>query len=462
MANDNENPALTGAVIPTFFFYVIPSILGLMALTTANLVDGIFVGNYVGSNGLAAITLLIPYFTFMFGIGLMLAIGGTVRAGKYLGEKNTAAASEIFSQSLISIFVFSVTSALLSLFIEKTIFEALAAPPTLYTTMQEYFTIIRWTLIVQLVGMVLYYFIRVDGHPILATTALVTGALLNILLDVYFIGYLSQGLAGAAYATGIAQIIQLIILCYYFLSPKRQLQFFLNVKNWKEILLSCYNGLSEFINEISAGIILLLLNWLLVARHGIDGVAAFTVINYLVFLSLMLSYGVADSLHLVVSQNYGARQLHRIRQFLLTAISTVLLIGFALVGGLLLFHDSIIGIFLDPNDNKVGILANQLTFVIWPLFIVNGANIIFSCYLTAIQKPLPSTAIAVSRSLLLPAGLLITLYWLLPQLPSFSLATDSNDFLMALPIAEWSTFILAICLCLYFRPSKLLVESEEK
>jgi len=461
MATTHDNPALTGVVIPTFFYYVIPSILGLMALTTASLVDGIFVGNYVGSDGLAAITLLIPYFTFMFGIGLMLAIGGTVRAGKYFGEQNTTAASAIFNKSLISVFAFSIITSLLSVFIEKSIFDALAAPQILYSSMQEYFTIIRWTLIVQLVGMVLYYFIRLDGHPILATTALVIGALLNILLDAYFIGYLSLGLSGAAYATGIAQVIQLIIMCYYFFSPKRQLQLSLNVQNWKEIILSAYNGLSEFINEISAGLILLLLNWLMIAHHGIDGVAAFTVINYLIFFSLMLSYGVADGLHLVVSQNYGALQFNRIRQFLLTAIGTVLLIGIAMVAGLLFFHDSIIGLFLDTNDNKAGAIANQLAFVIWPLFIVNGANIILSCYLTAIHKPLPSTIIAMSRSLILPGGLLVLLYWLLPQLPSFTSANDGNNFLIALPIAEWCTFILAIFLSMHFRPSKLVVEIDK-
>ncbi len=244
-----------------------------MALTTASLVDGIFVGNYVG----------------------------TVRAGKYFGEKNTTAASAIFNKFLISVFAFSITTALLSVFIEKSIFDALAAPQTLYTSMQEYFTIIRWTLIVQLVGMVLYYFIRLDGHPILAT----------------------------------------------------------------------------------------------------------------------------------------------------------------MVSGLLFFHDSIIGFFLDQNDNKVGTLANQLAFVIWPLFIVNGANIILSCYLTAIHKPLPSTIIAMSRSLILPGGLLILLYWLLPQLSSFNSANDGNNFLIALPIAEWCTFILAIVLCMHFRPSKLVVKIDD-
>ena len=132
-----------------------------------------------------------------------------------------------------------------------------------------------------------------------------------------------------------------------------------------------------------------------------------------------------------------------------------------MVSGLLFIHDSIIGLFLDPNDNTVVALANQLIFFIWPLFIVNGANIISSCYLTAIHKPLPSTIIAMSRSLLLPGGLLIALYWLLPQLPSFSSEIDSNNFLIALPIAEWCTFVLAIFLSIRFRPSKLAVKIDE-
>lgn len=446
------NPVLSGSIIPTFFYYVVPSIIGLVAITTANLVDGAFVGNFVGSDALASITLLIPYFTLLFGIALMIAIGGSVRAGTYIGENNVAAASSIFSKSLITTFAFSSIAAVLGFVFDDYLYWALGAPEDLYPLMADYFQIITFVLIIQLITMVLYYFVRADGHPVIATIALVTGALINIALDALFIGYLDMGLKGAAYATGIAQIIQLLILLRYFLSPDKTLSFSIQQTNWLEMAKASFNGLSEFVNEISGGLIIFLLNWLLISRLGVDGVAAFTVVNFLIFLSLMLSYGVADALHLLVSQNFGAKNSVRIRQFFLTSIVSVSAIGLVLISILLFWQDAIIQLFLDEEAKHVASISSGLIAVIWPLFLVNGVNVLLSCYLTAMHQPIPSTAVALSRSLFLPAGLLTAFYIFFPEQP----------FLMALPLAEWLTFFLAVALCIYNRPTKLVQQAKQK
>lgn len=441
-----ESPVLNGSIIPTFFYYVVPSIIGLLAITTANLVDGAFIGNFVGSDALAAITLLIPYFTLLFGIALMIAIGGSVRAGTHIGETNVAAASSIFSKSLITTLVFSSLAAGLGFLFDDYLYRALGAPEYLYPLMAKYFQIITFVMVIQLSTMVLYYFVRADGHPVTATIALVIGALMNIVLDAVFIAYLDMGLTGAAYATGIAQVIQLLVLLRYFLSKDRTLSFSIKQKQWREMAKASFNGLSEFVNEISAGLIIFLLNWLLIARLGVDGVAAFTVVNFMIFLSLMLSYGVADALHLLVSQNFGAKNSHRIKQFFLTSLACVSVIGLLLVTILLFWQEAIIHLFLDDASSRVASISSELISVIWPLFLVNGVNVLLSCYLTAMHRPIPSTSVALSRSLFLPVGLLAVFYLFFPDEP----------FLIALPLAEWLTFFLALVLCLYNRPSKLV------
>jgi Na+-driven multidrug efflux pump len=102
-----DNPALTGSIVPTFIKYLVPSLLGLIAMTSASLVDGIFIGNYLGTTALAAVNLIIPITMLMFGVGIMLSIGGSVLSGKYLGENNVTAASAIFSR-LYCLFYFMV------------------------------------------------------------------------------------------------------------------------------------------------------------------------------------------------------------------------------------------------------------------------------------------------------------------------------------------------------------------
>jgi putative MATE family efflux protein len=454
-ANDEaDNRALSGSVLPTFFYYATASMLGLIAITTTSLVDGAFVGNYVGADALAAVSLLVPCFTVLFAIALMLAIGGSVGAGTHIGEGDEAGASAVFSQTLLATLAFSSLFALASYGFEQPLYRLLSVPDNLEPLVREYFDVIRWVLVVQLTTMVLYYFVRADGHPVLATTALVIGSASNIALDAFFVIYLEMGLAGSAYGTALSQLIQGGVLCYYFFSKSRSLQLVARQTDWSKLARSAYNGVSELINELSVGVIMWLLNVRLLARLGVDGVAAFSVVNYYIFLSLMLSYGIADALHLLVSQNYGAGNRERIRQFASTAFVCSLVLGSALALVLLVWRDSFTGWFLTADDAMIAAQASQLVLVIWPLFVVNTANVILSCYLTAIHQPAPSATIAILRGLLLPAGLLIAFDALQDRAPFLS-DLSSWAFLAALPLAEWLTFVVGLWLCRRHRPAAL-------
>ena len=193
-----ENLALVGKIFPTFFKYLIPSMLSLIAMTSASLVDGIFIGNYVGVTALGAVNLTIPVTALLFGFAMMLSVGGSVRAGKYLGEKNYAAASAIFSKTLIFVTGYGVLAISLGLFFELQLFAGLGAKEELFPVMSEYYRVILPFLLAQFIVIVMYFFIRLDGFPNLVAVALTVGALVNILLDYLFIGVLGFGLRGAA------------------------------------------------------------------------------------------------------------------------------------------------------------------------------------------------------------------------------------------------------------------------
>ena len=95
-------------VSSVFFQYLIPSVLGMLAISSASIVDGYFIGNYVGDLGLAAINISLPIFSLLFGLSLMLGIGGSVTSGKLIGEKDIKNASIIFTKTVICIISFSV------------------------------------------------------------------------------------------------------------------------------------------------------------------------------------------------------------------------------------------------------------------------------------------------------------------------------------------------------------------
>ena len=162
-SDDEDRAALDGAIGPTFFRYLIPSLAGLIAMTSASLVDGIFIGNYVGVTALAAVNLIIPITALVFGIAMMLSVGGSVRAGKYLGENNVTAASAIFSKTLLSVAIYGVIVIVLSLTWEEALFAGLGATEALFPVMHDYYIVIMPFLFAQLIVVVLYFFVRLDG-----------------------------------------------------------------------------------------------------------------------------------------------------------------------------------------------------------------------------------------------------------------------------------------------------------
>lgn len=444
-ASEKTSQALQGAIVPTFFKYLGLDVLGLVAMTSAMLVDGLFIGNYVGVTALAAVNLIIPISTLLFGVGMMLSIGGSVRAGKYLGEDDKPAASAIFSKTLVFMALYGAAAIALALTFEETLFTGLGASPEIFPAMSEYYRIIMPFLLAQLIVLALYYFIRLDGYPNLVATALTIGALVNILLDYLFIGRFGWGLTGAAFATGISQALPLPVMMIYFSKPGRRLRFALRQRNWKEVFQAAYNGISEFINEVAGGIVVLILNWMLLQRIGVYGVAAMTVVNYSMLLGYMMFFAISDTIAVMISQNFGARDAARMAAFLKTAFSTIAMLSAIFITVLLTAGEPIIRLFVDAGESAATVsMASEFVTYIWPIFLFAGVNILLSGYLTAIHRPLQSGTVALCHSLILPAAFLALAYWLLAD----------QRFVVALPAAEAVTCLLALALFLRHLPAK--------
>ena len=446
MSLSTKDAILHNPLLGTFFKQAFLSLIGLVALTTASLVDGIFIGQYVGASGLAAVSLLLPYITFLVALSLMLAIGGSVSIGTFMGKGDTKSASALFTQIIVVAFTLNIMLAVVSFVAEPFLFWLLHIPSDVVPLTREYLSVIRWVFIFQFSAMVFYYLVRADGYTKLATIALALGAVTNILLDALLVAYLEYGIKGAAYATAAAQIVQLSVLLLYFGDKNRAITFSTFNKPWRRVFRAVKNGLSEFTNEISVGVLFLVINTLLVINSGSIGVAAYSVVNYFIFLSIMLSFGIADALHLLVSYNRGASHTSRVNAFLLIALTTAFIAGLILTVCLLWFNHVFVALFIEPSQQQATKYAHTIILYVWPLFLVNGCNVLLSVFLTAIEKPLHSAVIALGRSILFPVSFLVLLFHFTPS----PLANEGNDinisFLVALPAAEWVTFLLAVVL----------------
>lgn len=423
---------LHGPLVRTFLRYCIPWTLAMLLQSSAAIVDGFFVGRYVGAMSLAALNLVMPMFSLFFGVGVMLASGGAVRAGKYLGEKRPEAASAIFTKTMLSLLLVGVAASAGMLLFSGELVRFLGADEELRGPPEAYLRGLMFFGPMIPCGLALSYFVRVNGKPALASVGLMLSALINIVLDAVFIPVFGMGVEGAAYATGIAYTITTGVLCLHFFTPEAKCRFTRAIGAWKEVGQACWNGVSELINETSIGLVILFINWILLARIGSYGVAAFTIINYAAWFGASVSYAISDSLSPLVSANFGARNFARARQFLGLALGMVFGIGLMLYGLFALYPEMLLKIFL-PGEEKV--VAVTLEFIDWfkLAFLFSGLNMALASFFTALHMAAASAAVALMRSLLFPVGFL----WLLPQL------FGNVGIYVAIPLAEMCTLVVA-------------------
>ena len=449
--SSTSNPALHGPILKSFLTYAIPSALGLLAMSTASVVDGIFIGRYEGGDALGAINLIIPVFSMAFGITYMLAVGGSVVAGKYVGENNFSAATNIFNKTLIVAALYALVLVTAGVAGSSSLFSLLGAEPQLHGLMSDYFNTYIWFLPFQIATAIYYFFVRIAGYPTLAATALVVGAVSNLLLDWWMIGVEGWGLTGAALASGISSLLSWLVLMLHQLKPDHWLHLVLRQRNWGEMGRAAFNGLSEFVNEISAGFVTFILNLVIIERMGITGVAAFSVVSYTLFIGLLLSFSISDSLQAVSSQCFGARNASRLNRFIAISAAAVLLNGALFITLLLTQGTQMIQLFVSDSDPQLVELAESFIQILWPVFIFNGLNMVVSAYLTAVHHALASAVIALSRSLIFPLGWLLVLTQWFPQ----------QAFISALPLAEVCTLVIAAALFAAYRPQRVVGQMSE-
>lgn len=449
MSRDRFADMLQGNIGTVFFYHAIPNVLGMLAISSSGIVDGIFVGNYVGDSALASINIIMPVFSLLLGVGVMFSVGGMVRCGKYIGESKREAANAVFSKTLMTVSVLTLVLAVSGILFIDQVVAMLGANEILAPLVREYLLILLLFMFFFPVSLCLSFFVRVDGQPLLAAAAIVSAALVNIFFDWLFVAEWEMGLQGAALATGLAHITSCLVLVIHFFSKKSVLKFAWNQQNWGEMTKVAYNGMSEFANQLSAAIAILVFNWVMIGRFGVEGVAAFTIVHYLFFAEQIIVYGFSDALQPIVSTNYGARRPERIRGFLGLASICVVFVGFSMAAMLLLIPEQLAGLFLDNGTEAT--LGITLAFISlsWPAFLWNGFNVVFSAYFTAIHKPLPSAFVALSRTLVLPL-LLVTV------LPVFF---GDNGIFVSFSVAEFITFLFVLIFFSMMRPHKVVREA---
>ena len=437
-----ENSMLDGAVTPTFFRYGVPWTLGFLLMSSAGLVDAVFIGRYAGATALGAVNVVVPLLSFYFALGIMLAVGGAVRSARYLGEGRPQAASAMFTRSMILVLAVSMALSGAMLAGADRLILLLGARGDLIEPGLAYLRTLMAFGPVLTGAFALSHFVRVDQRPGLASAGLAISAGVNVVLDYLFIVRWGMGVRGAALASGIGLTCSLAIFILHFASSRAGLSLVRHGIGWKETLRASINGGAECINEVSIGIVMLLLNLMMVQHLGTAG-AAFSVVNYASWFGLTLAFGFSDSLAPLVSANYGARRPGRVRGFLRTGLGTLLGIGLFMFAVFALAPNAIADLFL-PGDARVAAVAVDFMNIYKWSFLCSGLNMGLICYFTGLHRTAQASGLALLRGLLLPVLCLA----LLPRL------WGVHGIYAAIPLAEILT--LGAALFLFFRGRRRL------
>ena len=439
---------VNGKTKPLFLRYCIPNVLGILALSSAQLVDAFFIGNYAGAKALAAINIVLPVFSLLMGVGIMLCTGGSVICAKFIGEKNYYNASTIFSKVIISSAILSALVTLCGVIMPRQIVAFLGANEELISLSAEYLQYVSAFFAFFLGAYTLSVFARVEQRPLLAFGAILFGVFVNIILDWLFIFKFHWGVKGAAVATGLSQSITFLIIFTHFFSKHSGLRlYFRGMGHWGDLLKACYNGISELANEFSIGITTLIFNLIMIRQVGTVGVAAYTVINYALLFGTLLAYGIGDSIVPLISTNYGAKKSSRIAGFLRLSLVSGASFSVLIFLGLMFAPETVVNFFLNEQDWETKTLALEFIDLLKWAFLFSSVSIILSSYFTAIEKPLESTVVALSRSLIFPVLFLM----LMPRL--FSL----EGVFISIPLAELTTVLIALTLFRKNEPRDLVM-----
>lgn len=433
----NELEIASGNIYKTFFKFTLPNMVGLIAMSSVALVDGYFVGNYVNSVALAAVNIIIPLITVVFGISIMLTIGAAVLIGTYLGEGKVNKASAVFTKVMITITVISLFFTVLCFIFSKEVSRLLGANDEIMVYAVPYLKMVSIFFLFQALEYSLSVIIRTDGNPYLASTAVLFGAVLNFILDYIFIVKMNMGISGAALGTGISFMTSTFLMLFHFILKKGRVYLTKQIGKWKEIIYASYNGSSELLSEASVAVVAYLFNNIMVQNLGTYGVEAFAVINYALWATNMLCYAVGDSLVPLISINYGAMQYKRIQKILSLSRISVIFIGASVFALFTFIPEKIIATLLNPVTDKDAfdialVFADYMKYA----FLILGLNMVYSSSFTAFQKPLHSVVVALSRGLILPVIFIFTM-------PLFF---EETGIYIAVPLAETATLILGFIL----------------
>ncbi|MEZ9344802.1 MATE family efflux transporter [Vibrio cyclitrophicus] len=378
---------MSNSISRQFWRYTIPTVAAMLVSGLYQVVDGIFIGRYVGADGLAGINVAWPVIGSILGIGMLVGVGTGALVSIHQGEKDTQGAKQILATGLTLLLAITpIVSAVLFLFADNFLFWQ-GAEGRVYELGLQYLHILIGASVFTLGSIAMPFLLRNDDSPNLATILMIVGAVINIVLDYLFIALYGWELMGAALATAIAQFVVTALGLAYFFSHRANLRLRWNELRLKlDVIPQIFSiGTSSFF-MYAYGSMMVALHNALFSQYGDQlMIGAYAILGYIVTVYYLTAEGIANGMQPLVSYNHGARNQANIRKLLKIAMMSSVLIGVAFVLLLNAFPREFVSVFNSDEPQLVEYTVLGIRLHMFALAL-DGFLVVAGAYYQAVNK----------------------------------------------------------------------------
>lgn len=406
--------------------FTLPSIVMMIFTSIYGVVDGIFVSNFVGKTPFAAVNLIYPVLMILGALGFMVGTGGAAIVAKTLGEGKPALANQYFTLLVLSAAAGGAAVSLLGLLFIRPVSAALGAEGAMLEHCVLYARIILAANPFFILQNVFQSFFVAAEKPKLGLSVTVGAGLTNIVLDALLVAVFPLGLAGAAIATAMSQVVGGLVPALYFARENGSLLRLTRTRFYGRILAkTCANGSSELMSNISGSLVNILYNFQLIRLAGEDGVAAYGAIMYVSFIFAAVFIGYSIGSAPVVSYHYGAGHGGELHSLLVKSLLLTAGAGVAMAAAGAAVSGPLARLFVG-YDRELCLLTVR-GFRLYALsYLLCGFSIFGSAFFTALNNGLASAAISFLRTLVFQCASVLLLPLLL----------DVDGIWLAISVAE--------------------------
>lgn len=418
---------LRGKIKNLYFKYLAAAFGSALITSIYSIVDMAMVGQYQGPEGVAALAVVAPIWNVIYSLGLLMGIGGsvifsTLRGGKRNKKEDE---NEYFTAAVIGSVALAALAWAGIICFERPVLSFFGAEEATLSLAQVYLVPIKYVFPCFLFNQMLAAFLRNDKNPGLATGAVLSGGIFNVVGDYVFVFVLDMGIFGAGLATAMGSVITFLVMLTHFLTKRNTLALVRPFRVLDKMRKIIVTGFSTFFIDVAMGILTVLFNRQIVKYLGTDALAVYGVIVNVSTFVQCCAYSVGQAAQPIISINYGAKLGGRIKETLKYSLAMAGFFSVFWTVLTLMVPNLFIKIFMSPTPEVLE-MAPGIIRVYGISFLLLPLNIFSTYYFQALMKPKAAFLVSVSRGMVI-SGLLIL---------SLPVLLQPDALWMAMPVTE--------------------------